>query len=147
MNVFTARVILVGVLFLCASAALAEVPLPDDVKLTPPPSGLREDVAAFSGRWSGVWLGDLEAMLIVEEIDADKAKVIYAWGDAPRLNIAKGFQRYAATVESGGNAEIRFGSGSVSFNVVMASDLSKVKVTRMIPMRAIHIEWFKRAPL
>jgi len=83
-------------------------------------------------------------VLIVEEIDANRATVIYAWGDAPRRNLAKGFQRYSATVAPGANAEIQFGSGSVTFTVEMVGDLSKVKVTRMNPMRAIHVEWFKR---
>ena len=52
------------------------VPLPRDIGIVPPPSDLPPAVAAFSGRWEGVWEGELESILIVEEIDSQKAKVI-----------------------------------------------------------------------
>ena len=42
----------------------------------------------------------------MEEIDAEKAKVIYAWGDAPQWRTEKDYRRFAATVTPGESGEI-----------------------------------------
>ena len=47
----------------------------------------RDSVASartgYLGIWGGVFLGDLNAILVVEKIEADKAHVIYAYGTHP----------------------------------------------------------------
>lgn len=83
MQLLRVAVFTLGVL--TGSAALAaDVALPTDVTITPPSPDLKPEIAAFSGRWMGVWAGTLDAALVVEKIDARSARVVYAWGDAPR---------------------------------------------------------------
>ena len=70
-----------------------EPPLPNDVKIIPPASELRKDIAAFSGKWVGAMMGKqasgvvykVDIILVVEEIHDTWAQVIYSQGDAPRL--------------------------------------------------------------
>jgi len=62
-----------------------DVPLPDDVRIMPPDESIASDKAAFSGTWGGVWLGSLNHVLVVEEIESEGAKVIYALGPNPEL--------------------------------------------------------------
>lgn len=45
--------------------------------------------AAFSGAWAGVWDGFLPSRLIVESVDLESARVVYAWGD-DKFNRFKG---------------------------------------------------------
>lgn len=59
-------------------------PLPTDVRVVPPEAAVPQQLAAFSGKWSGVWDGILHHILVVEEITPPHAAVIvYAWGTAP----------------------------------------------------------------
>jgi hypothetical protein len=128
---------------LWASVSLAQVPLPSDVAIAPPAPDLRADLAAFSGKWVGKWSGRLDAILIVEHIDTDKANVIYAWGDAPQWGIEKGYKRFVASVIATDGAALDFQSGSGSFHVQMNNDLATVKVTRVAFSRT-DIESFRR---
>lgn len=63
-----------------------EAPLPTNLKIVSPDSSIAEDVAAFSGRWVGIWEGKLSSALVVQKIyPADskgryKAEVLYTWG-------------------------------------------------------------------
>jgi hypothetical protein len=61
--------------------------LPSDVRLVPPDATVPQQLAAFSGKWSGVWDGILAHVLVVEEIIPPGAVVIYAWGKAPQWRI------------------------------------------------------------
>ncbi len=58
----------------------ATVPLPPDTKVTPPAPHMPKGIAAFSGKWIGNWDGQVDHILIVEDVDAEEAAVIYAWG-------------------------------------------------------------------
>ena len=97
-----AAVWLVAVGFVgCAAAPEAgrvEVPLPPDVRIVPPAVTVPKDVAAFSGKWMGVWVGPRppegpgrggpgrrDHMLVVEEVRATDATVICAWGTGAGL--------------------------------------------------------------
>lgn len=55
------------------------VPIPADAQ----PLSADEN-SKFAGTWAGVWDGFLKTILIVEAIDGDNAKVIYAVADNPR---------------------------------------------------------------
>jgi hypothetical protein len=137
---------LFALLLISATTSLAQVPLPDDINIVIPRADLRRDVAAFSGKWSGVWGGQLPSILIVEEIDAERAKVIYAWGDAPNWRIEKGFSRFSATVASGDMRQLQFAGDSVAFTVQLNSDLSSLLVTREVsmPRQFVSAATFKR---
>jgi hypothetical protein len=63
--------------------------LPSDVRIVPPEAAGPQQLAAFSGKWSGVWDGILQHVLVVEEITPPHAVVIYAWGTAPQWQIAQ----------------------------------------------------------
>lgn len=70
--------------FLYGGQNFSDVPLPADLAITPPDVGVSSDQASFLGVWGGVSSeGDLNHILVVEEIEADSAKVIYALGKYP----------------------------------------------------------------
>src|SRR5579863_7759733 len=77
------RIILASILLTVVySVASAQVPLPTDLSIQPPGTGVPADDAAFSGAWgNGAWEGSTPTALIVEQVDAEgTAKVIYARG-------------------------------------------------------------------
>ena len=107
------------------------VPLPREIEIVPPPSDLPPEVAAFSGRWEGNWESGLESILIVEEIDREKAKVIYAWGDSPRTRTVKGYSRHVAKVIPGSRAKIEWGGGErPKFTFEMGKDFKSIRGIR-----------------
>ena len=71
-----------------AIAGQKDVPLPADIKIVAPDPSVPQDQAAFSGKWYGVWNGNvLDHILVVEEIRANEVMVVYAYGTAPLWNI------------------------------------------------------------
>ena len=107
------------------------VPLPPEIEIVPPSPALSPELAAFSGRWEGVWEGELESVLIVEEIDSQEARVIYAWGDAPRWRTDKGYSRNVARVIAGSRAKIEWGGGErPKFTFEMGKDFKSIKGIR-----------------
>ena len=108
-----------------------EIPLPEDMEITVPQAGLPEGIAAFSGRWEGIWDGVLSSVLIVEKIDSDKATVIFAWGDCPGWHIDSGHKRYEARVIPGKKPRIEFGGeGGPEFVFEMEESLEAIQGTR-----------------
>jgi isoaspartyl peptidase/L-asparaginase-like protein (Ntn-hydrolase superfamily) len=70
--------------FLHGGQNFSDVPLPADLAISPPDDGVSSDKAGFLGVWGGVSSeGDLNHILVVEDIEADSAKVIYALGMYP----------------------------------------------------------------
>ena len=107
------------------------VPLPQEIEIIPPPSDLPPEVAAFSGRWEGLWGGERESILIVAEIDSEKAKVIYAWGDNPRMKPDKGYSKHVAKVIPGAPAKIEWGGGErPKFTFKMGKDFKSIRGIR-----------------
>ena len=74
------------------------VPLPENVTVVPP-VGVPQELAAFSGKWQGVWDETLDHVLVVEEITGKEAIVIYAWGDSAAWKTTRGFFRVKGTFE------------------------------------------------
>ncbi len=66
--------------FLKSGANYEEVPLPDDIRILAPAQEIPPRLAAFSGRWAGLWDGVLTTVLVVESIAEGGAKVVFAWG-------------------------------------------------------------------
>ncbi len=93
----------IAVWLLALTAALAQVPLPDDTKLTPAGTDVPADVAAFSGAWGGdAWDGTTPNVLVVERVSADgSATVIYAQGDSPSWQIQRAWYRLSGKIVDG----------------------------------------------
>jgi beta-aspartyl-peptidase (threonine type) len=73
--------------FLHGGQNFSGVPLPDDLEIVPSD----RDEAAYLGIWAGVFLGDFNAILVVEKVESGRASVIYAYGPHPTWG--KGFYR------------------------------------------------------
>jgi beta-aspartyl-peptidase (threonine type) len=70
--------------FLYGGMNFSDVPLPADLAITPADENVSSDKVSFLGAWGGVSSeGDLNHILVVEEIQDDRAKVIYALGKYP----------------------------------------------------------------
>ncbi len=106
-----------------------EVPLPKKITMVPPSPDLPKEIAAFSGRWEGVWEArSLPAILIVEEINLKEAKVISAWGKA--VYFPPDYERLKAMVIG---KEIQFTAKGCQFRFVVDEDLKTVRGARECP--------------
>ena len=89
--------------FLYGGQDFENVPLPDDIVVSPPSDTIAPEKAAFSGPWAGVYQGVVNHVLVVEEIEPDGAKVVYAFGPSPYLPDGKGlFRRLKGVFVDGG---------------------------------------------
>lgn len=92
------------------------VPLPADLRISSPAPQVPPEVAAFSGRWIGVWGGStLDHALVVEQINPDLTGVaVYAWGTAPQWDILRpGWIRVSGTFVRGELHLSRFATGAL----------------------------------
>ena len=105
------------------------VPLPPRTQIVPPAADLPKDIAAWSGRWEGIWEeSNVMVILIVEEITAKKMKVIYATGPSQR-NIRGQYSRLNAKVVAGGKKIEIYFPGSYPLTIVfeMGEDCRSVR--------------------
>jgi hypothetical protein len=103
------------------------VPLPKKIQIIQPAGDLPKEIAAFSGRWEGEWEGGArqsKSVLIVEEINAAKAKVIYGW--SAHGNQRADYSPYTAKVIPGIKPKIEFSSQSRDFSFEMGEDLKTI---------------------
>jgi hypothetical protein len=72
-----------------------DVSLPDDAKILPPSADVPHNIASYSGVWIGRWGGELNHILVVENINPimPSANIIYAWGDSSRYHSESGWNR------------------------------------------------------
>src|SRR5262249_51815189 len=80
------------------AAPASAIPRPPEVHVTPPSADLPREVAAFSGTWEGAWDNVWSSRLVVEDIHADAARVVYAWADHPSGRVQGGWTRVDAKV-------------------------------------------------
>ena len=113
------------VLSACASNSVTSstetVPLPKNIEITlmPPASDVPPSIAAFAGKWNGVWGNTVPSNLYVEKISADgTAQVVYAWYD-PWV-VRGGATRYADGRIS--NGVLTIGNARVTFEYRMLKD-------------------------
>jgi hypothetical protein len=117
--------------------AADEVPLPKDINIVSPSPDLPKEIAAFAGKWQGTWIiqrgrkGEKiprEAVLIVEEIDKQEAKIIYAFGPFSGVQELKGwYKRFKAKVIPGATTKIEFITKDQSeFSFEMQKDLNSL---------------------
>lgn len=102
------------------------IPLPHDMKIVPADPGLPPEIKNFSGKWKGTWDSGRDCILIVEEIDNQKAKVIYAWGYVSGSEAKPGFTRNIAKVDPGPPVRIEFVS-RIKFVFEMQKDSKSLK--------------------
>jgi hypothetical protein len=79
-----------------------EVPLPHDLEVLPPSDAPISPFIAFSGHWAGVWKNGLLHVLVVERIDAEFPRVVYAWGVSHASNSSQsGWERLHGRFSNG----------------------------------------------
>lgn len=93
------RLAVLALLFVTAGCASTVVSLPDNVRIQAPSPNVPPNAAAFSGRWDGNWDGALPHVLVVEEVTADSAAVVYAWGYSSQWNLQPGSTRAKGSIE------------------------------------------------
>jgi hypothetical protein len=86
----------------------SRVPLPKEIQIKSPSPDLSKEIAAFSGKWGGSWEKRLDFILIVKEIDQEKAEVIYAWGGS-----RSDYNIFTAKIISGKEPRIEFWSSGM----------------------------------
>jgi putative ABC transport system substrate-binding protein len=99
--------------------ATVPVPGPPEVTITPPAADLPPELAAYSGTWEGAWRNVLKSRLVVEQIDTESARVVYAWADHPQGRFKGGWRRVRAQVLPGG--KLQWGD-KMKFTFEMARD-------------------------
>src|SRR5262249_16217281 len=104
------------------AAPAAAIPRPPEVHVTPPSADLPREVAAFSGTWEGVWNNVISSRLVVEDIHADSARVVYAWADSPQGRFPGGWMRVDAQVLPGGKLQWQSKESGATFTFTMAKD-------------------------
>lgn len=114
-----------------------EVPLPKDINIVAPAADLPRELAAFSGKWIGKWDGVYDSVLIVEEINDRKAKIILAnehysgpMGIGAAEAIEGGYRRILAKVSNNPKPTIEFELNRLDRPVVtfqMQKDLKTIK--------------------
>ena len=114
--------------FLNAGFDLGDVPLPEDLEITPPGSDLPPGLAAFSGRWAGSWDGVLNAVFAVERLTPSLADVIYAHGTNPNWSLNFGsWIRLPAEVRDG-ELHFRFTNGWKEHFTVGLTDDGRLRI-------------------
>jgi hypothetical protein len=106
------------------------LPLPDDLMITPPESDVSKEIAAFSWIWEGKDSNfDAKAFLIVEEINSKEAKVVYCKTEVPKLHMSANCFRYKAMVTPE-KQQIEFGVNEKYWSTFnMESNLNQLKGT------------------
>jgi hypothetical protein len=90
--------IIFSVVVMTGVTSAATLPAPPEIHMTTPATDLPPDVTAFFGTWEGIWDGGLASRLVVEEIDATSARVVYAWADDPQRHLKGGWVRVTTKV-------------------------------------------------
>lgn len=130
-GIFLIFFIMMSLLFSCSHIPQSKVTLPEEILIVPPAPNLPKEIIAFSGKWEGTWDNIMDAILIVEEINSEKALIIYAWADAPQWDSKGGYSRHIAKVILGPKPRIEFGSGDrPKFIYEMGQDLRTIKGRR-----------------
>ena len=126
-----------------------DIPLPEDIAVIPPDPGLPAELAAFSGIWGGVFNGGITALLIVEEVTAEGARVIFGRGLNPDWNLESGHAaRYDAEIVNG---SLKFAidhvpGGQASFKIGEDGQLSAIFNPSNLPRSTANFQHFESVP-
>lgn len=89
-------------------------PLPD-YTVSEPDADVPDHLASYSGVWVGRWDGKLCHTLVVENVTAETADVIYSYGVSVEWNIRRGnYRRHKAEFDGGELVLLPFRSGAVA---------------------------------
>jgi len=108
------------------------VPMPPKIEIIRPPSDLPKEVAAFSGRWEGIWLegtwDSVKSILIVEKINSKEAQGIFAW---EKFGPARAdYMRWKSKIITGYRIKIEFSTvgryGEQKWTFEMEEDLKTI---------------------
>jgi hypothetical protein len=119
--------IILSMVVMTGVASPATLPAPPELRMTPPAADLPAELTAFFGTWEGTWDGVLPSRLVVEEIDATSARVVYAWADDPQERFKGGWSRMRAKVLPEGT--LKWGA-DVKFTFKMAKDRRSIQGER-----------------
>jgi hypothetical protein len=87
-----------------------------------PQSAAPANLQAFAGYWNGSWENKLPITLVVDQVTAQSARVIYEWGISAADQINNpGFIRATAHFE-GERMVVRLPSGSVAIYILQPDD-------------------------
>jgi hypothetical protein len=127
-------------LLTCIYNAHAQVVLPKDIVIKVPSPELPKEIAVFSGKWRGTWSGGgVDFILVVTEIDLEKAEIIYANSEGRAVSAA--YDCLTAKVIPGNNPKIQFDrtvrfkssggvwEGKFQYSFEMQKDLKTIKGT------------------
>jgi hypothetical protein len=94
----------------CASmqSPVKEPSLPNDINIISPSPDLPKNITVFSGEWKGRWDHGMDTILVVEEIQETRGKIVWAWGDIISLNIPAGHRRFEVEVISSPKPKIQW---------------------------------------
>jgi hypothetical protein len=69
-------------LFICMTGCASNPPLPPNLNIVSPSPDVPPETAAFSGIWEGKWGAIQDTVIVIEEIDTQRAEVIISLGKA-----------------------------------------------------------------
>jgi hypothetical protein len=107
----------------------------------------RTEVAAFSGTWEGRWEGDVPSRLVVERIDAEWARVVYAWGDDPGGRFKGDWERVPAKVLPGGRLQSVDDALKTTLTFEMAQDRMNIQGQHDAAARGTKVRMQRIGPL
>lgn len=95
--------------------------LPPNAAVASPGAHVPPELKPLAGAWTGTWLTPgwgpgYDALLVVEQLDAREATVLYAWGNHPAFNDS-GWYRQKALVEAGPRLEWVRGTTKFAFDL------------------------------
>ncbi|WP_448206841.1 alpha/beta hydrolase [Azospirillum sp. sgz302134] len=98
-----------------------DILLPDDLSVAKPAPTVPKDLAAYSGRWVGVYDGNGRAVqIVVERIEGRDAHLVIAVGRGPDRRMASDWTRRKASFDAG-NA-LRTGGSGNGFTMTLRPD-------------------------
>jgi len=103
-------IVLIAVLLPVTSPADSKIPLPEDMNIILPDPSLPENLRDLPRKWEGKWdYYGIPSILIFEEIDGKKARLVYAVGDTvgPGWSLKGNWQRIE-------EAKVTFSDGEVT---------------------------------
>jgi hypothetical protein len=114
------KIVFLGlVLLLVGSATGFSQNIPQDIVIKNPSADLPKEIAAFSGQWKGIWNGaERNFILVVREIDLEKAEITYATGGGG-ANVAAACEDITAKVILEKPPKIQF-SRTIKYSVGVA---------------------------